>query len=105
MLTEVTSSGTSADAERSFLEDLCLVGEIEGPDVNGNWAVVGEAVMKETDRLAFEQIDLKETWADFKHDLAILKEAGVKTVYDSNKAPDPDDDYWVITLAAHTINA
>jgi hypothetical protein len=90
------------EAIRAFLDDLCLVGEIqEGGD--GSWAVIGEMVPSSDERFP-DGVDLSESWSDFKHDLAVLKEAGISTMYGANQPPGVDVDQWIISLNASTIN-
>ena len=86
------------EAIRDYLSDLCLVGDIEqgGDDT---WAIIGRNQLRPDDH-----VDLIASWSDFKHDLAILKEAGIKTVYNGNQPPDPKLDEWIISLQAETIN-
>ena len=87
--------------QKAYLDDLAFVGEVtSGVGEGGNieWAVVCKNHMRDDG-----EVNLRESWDDFKHDLAILKEADIKTIYDGNKCPNLGEEEWIIAINPSTI--
>jgi hypothetical protein len=60
--------------------------------------IIGKNVLRSDN-----DVDLRALWYDFKHDLDILHEAGIKTIYDGNKAPEIGEEDWNIQINPSTI--